>query len=82
MKGRLVKIKSTHKELRTDEMIGDYQEVPTLGKEFVIFGKPLNPAMTTRMIRTTPIQLVCKDSDRFLFETENSSYELHIMEDK
>lgn len=78
MKGKLKKIVSTHNNLRTTEMEGEFHKPPIIGQDFVIFGKALTEGMDVRMIRTTTVKDI-KDLDgRFVFFTQNSEYELDI----
>jgi hypothetical protein len=79
MKGKLKKIVSTHNNLRTTEMEGEFHKPPIIGQDFVIFGKALDPDADVRMIRTTPVKALKDIADyRMVFFTQNSEYELEI----
>lgn len=74
MQVTLVRITSTHNNVRTDETFGYAPALPTVGKRFVLYADPLDPfpAAALRMIITSPV--VSIDGTRFI--TENSTYEL------
>jgi hypothetical protein len=55
MKCKLTKVQSRHNNLRTDEIVGECQEKPTLGFTFHMTAPPLDPDMTLRRIGTTDV---------------------------
>lgn len=80
MRAKLTRIQSSHRNLRTDEMVGSISKVPEVGEECVIFGEPLTPGALARMIHTTKIGRVeKKSSGRYEFWTKNSHYGLDLL---
>jgi len=77
MKGKLVKIKSTHNNVRTSEIVGEYNESPAVGQRFRMTAPPLDPTYYTRVVVTTPVQNSETVGNVTRFTTENSTYELH-----
>jgi hypothetical protein len=81
--GTIKKKSSTHQNLRTDEMKGQWLRMPEIGESFQIFGESLTEGMDVRMISTTPVKAVARilyDGvvTGAIFLTENSHYELEI----
>ncbi len=79
-KALLTKVESNHTNLRTNEMEGLTADLPEVGKEFLIFGKSLTEGLSTRMIHTTVIKEIEKNSeDEMTFKTQNSTYKLKVL---
>ncbi len=78
MRATLFKRESTHQNLRTNEVAGDYVFEPTVGEHFVIIGESLDPTKDLRMVRTSPVTAVEKDGATINFTTQNSKYTLTI----
>lgn len=79
MKAKLIKIKSSHANLRTNEIKGDIDNLPTVGESFYISGKGIE--FGTRIITTTSVKNLEKIDDKtFKFNTKNSEYRLEILE--
>lgn len=76
---RLTKIRSNHKNLRTDEIEGVTLDLPKEGKYFQMFGKGLE--FGTRAITTTTIKKVEQMGSEYLFHTLNSTYKLEVMDE-
>jgi hypothetical protein len=76
--GTLRKIHSTHNNVRTAEMKGEFPLLPNNGRSFVIYGESIDPNGSLRAIHTTPVGKIEKTNDGYLFETRNSKYELLI----
>ena len=56
-KARLSKVVSLHNNLRTDEVIGCFQEWPTIGEPFVFFSdQPIDPRCNLRLITTSEVK--------------------------
>lgn len=69
---KLIKISSTHNNVRTSEMLGVPAVPLELDKRFVINGEPLDKTKDIRTIITTPVITISgKD-----FWTKNSHYRL------
>jgi hypothetical protein len=63
-------------ELRTQEIEGEFNELPRVGSSFTIFAKPLPesaPGTTTRVVRTSLVTEVTSGSGNFDFFTESGS---------
>lgn len=79
-KVKLTKIRSTHSNLRTDEIEGYTPRMPEAGEAFVMMALPLYKSLQEgfmREIKTTMVQRVMEDEDGSLrFETRNSQYKL------
>ena len=75
-KVKLTKIKSNHKNLRTDTVEGFSNSLPTVGEPFNMWGEGLE--FGTRWITTTPVITINKCG----FDTANSSYHIDIEEIK
>lgn len=78
-KVRLTKIKSTHSNLRTDIIEGETDELPEVGKHFLLLGVSLTQGMDTRMVTTTKIQTVNIVNSEYEFTTLNSTYKLEVL---
>ena len=79
MKVKLVKLKSNHNNLRTNEMVGECTELPIVGNSFVIFGQPIDKNAAVRVIQTTPVKDVQRMDQTLTFGTQNSSYQLWLL---
>ena len=85
MKGELRKLETNHNRVRTDSMVGEFQMIPEVGKQFIIVGEALCPAVKAagggRVISTSLIQKVDYNSEQktFKFKTLNSVYELVLL---
>lgn len=79
-KVRLVKVASNHNNLRTNEIEGVCERLPSLGNRFILTAPPLE-AGDMRMVFTTEIKSMAYDSDKkkYDFHTQNSHYELYIL---
>jgi hypothetical protein len=75
-KVKLTKIKSSHKNVRTDEIVGFTYALPQEGEPFCLLSKGLS--MGVRVIKTTPVKNLKEES----FTTENSEYGFEVVEDK
>lgn len=82
MHGILKRIKSSHQNLRTDKIEGNFQKLPELNKPFIIVGKSLT-LPGHRIVTTTPVKGISDNDkdDKILFDTENSIYELEVYDD-
>lgn len=80
--GKLTKISSTHINLRTNEVIGEFELLPEFGESFQIIAEPLDATKDYREVTTTPIKtLTCYDNV-YRFSTLNSEYELEVFSSK
>jgi len=76
---KITRLDSSHKNLRTDEVVGTVEELPTVGNSLDLVGKSLTPGpgMTFRLVTTSIIQKVEEDK----FFTENSTYAWELLND-
>lgn len=89
MKCKLTKIRSTHSNLRTDEILGETLCLPVAGMCFVLDSDALSPipvdmpegSYYLRRIMTTPVQSVERMENEYLFVTENSTYKLELLDE-
>ena len=87
MNCRLVRLKSAHRNLRTDTITGTSEEIPTKGKRFVMTAEPLNPDFSVRVIETTEVTWIRNTPggalftgiNSMVFQTENSTYRLDLL---
>ncbi len=81
MNGKLVRLHSTNNNLRTKEVEGVFDQLPTVGQGFKLIGESLDFEGGSRLIFTSNvIEVVRKDIGVWSFQTLNSFYELHINE--
>lgn len=74
---KLTKLISTHNNLRTDSMDGEYPFTPTIGRPFILIGEPLDHEFDHRMIYTSNVvSIIESSSDSITFKTANSTYRL------
>ena len=78
MRGRLYKISSTHRNLRTETVDGEAPELPSVGGVFTLLGKGLE--FGVRFVETTPIKECTQLGSSFLFKTYNSTYVFDLKE--
>ena len=76
---KLTKLRSSHKNLRTDVVEGIALDLPKEGDYFQIFGEGLE--FGTRVVTTTAIQKVEKLGNEYLFHTLNSTYKLEVLDE-
>lgn len=77
--GTLIKIDSTHNNMRTNEFKGHFMNIPVVGNQFCIFGEPISENMSVRYIKTSPVKEVEQIYDKILeFKTQNSTYHLEL----
>jgi len=82
-KVKLTKQKSTHNNLRTDEVSGFTFDLPTIGESFRMFADPLETQDpdAVRIILTSPVRKIPVEvGENMLFETANSTYILEVEE--
>lgn len=68
----LVKVSSTHNNLRTTEVEGVAPELPQQGKEFQLTGAGLEYG--ARLVNTTPVVETTLNAENIEFRTLNSKY--------
>jgi hypothetical protein len=75
--GTLTKISDNKNALRTKSVAGVYQQNPTIGAPFSIYGKALSLNVGMRAVITSPVISVATiDENVVEFSTENSKYRL------
>ena len=82
MRVRLVRLSSTHNKLRTDRVEGECQDLPEVGRMFIMTASPLDPAGSHREIWTTPVRSISwlPSKTKAVFQTKNSRYRLEMMD--
>ena len=73
----LTRLNSTNKNLRTNVVVGETDELPIIGKSFLMTAPPLESG-NLRVIATSPVKSVGSIDGKFRFSTENSEYELKV----
>ena len=81
MRVKLIKISSSHNNLRTNEVEGEIEALPSAGGRLAVIGKGLE--FGSRLVFTSEIKtvnLIDKNETRDLFhiETQNSEYALEV----
>lgn len=83
--GTLTKIQSNHSNLRTDEIKGRFNKLPTINSYFTIYGESLtSPGNGVRIVSTSEILKIVSEkelSDGYecmTFHTQNSVYSLRF----
>lgn len=80
-KVKLVKLTLNHNNLRTTEVEGHCENLPELGKSFIMDAPPLESG-DIRIIATSEVMLRWKSSPNIIhFNTMNSQYCLYIIQD-
>lgn len=81
-KVKLTKIKSSHNNLRTDEIEGETEHLPEVGRSFILKAEPLeNLEANFRSVYTTEIEHVEKHENGYRFNTKNSIYHLEVLDE-
>lgn len=73
---RLVRLQKGERSdgvFRTQEIFGELRSVVEVGQSLVMFGKPLDPNMSLRMVTTSPIAKIEPIQGGVLFETVTGS---------
>lgn len=82
---RLRKLTSTHKNLRTNEVIGLCTDLPEVGLRFYILAASPNKKAVGRLVSTSIIQKIevseLTDFYKAVVRTENSVYEVEVLEE-
>ncbi len=78
-KVKLTKVRSSHSNVRTNEIEGETLDLPEAGKSFVLIGESLAFKGGGRIIETTLIEKVEKMDNEYLFHTANSTYKLEVL---
>ena len=78
----LTQLESTHDNVRTRQIVGKCDELPTVGKMFYMTSEPLDPGYAVRLFKSSPVQdvLMTERVDTIRFRTENSQYVLRFKE--
>lgn len=76
---KFTKVKTNHNRVRTDEVLGKTDELPQVGKQFVLFGEGLE--FGTRRVNTSPVKEVERHQpDLFVLTTESGSvYHVQVL---
>lgn len=79
IKVKLIRLQSTHMNLRTPEIIGMTPALPAEGESFMLYAEPLDPSMDLRLVRTTPVVEISNSPGAMEFKTANSTYRLEYL---
>lgn len=81
-KVKLTRVASSHRNLRTDFVVGECFNLPRVGSCFFMWGPPLDPtAGSERQVETTPVKTVTGlFNGATRFTTQNSTYDLEILD--
>ncbi len=73
--------------LRTNEVVGVTDQMPEVGLRFVMFAAPITEGAIGRLVETSPVKelvgsfgQVDEKPMMVLFETENSTYRIDVLE--
>lgn len=72
---KLTKISDNQNNLRTNEVIGHCDELPVIGKSFIMFGEGIE--FGTRMVSTSVVKEYNQEAN--VFKTLNSQYKLELL---
>lgn len=78
MKGKIVKVSDNENELRTNSMEGVFEDLPKVGRSFIIIGEGLTPGLPNRIITTSPVTEVVTIKKGYRIYTTFSVYELEL----
>lgn len=80
---KLCRLASSNSNLRTQEVLGHTEKMPTKGESFTMYGKPLDPSMGFRMVTTSVVMEIMKSDDPkvITFATMNSTYTVALVDE-
>ena len=78
MYGRLSRIESSNKNLRTNTVDGKFDKLPSVGDHFEMIAESLDPLKNYRFVSTSIVLGVQSEEKKYLFDTLYSKYELEI----
>lgn len=76
---KLTRISSSHRNLRTDTVIGTCNRLPELHCHFGMYAEPIDPSKDIRYVQTTPVTELTVEGQLYKFRTKNSVYELEVL---
>ena len=76
MKVRLIKLESTHENLRTDVVEGTLEVPPQIGEHMLILADPIDQDADVRYIMTSEITGVLYQPGIWHVSTKNSTYQV------
>ena len=82
MKCRFTKLSKNKNALRTNEIVGECSNLPTIGENFILVGESLEnkDENAIRIITTSTVVDVKNDeTDKYVIHTLNSTYQLEII---
>lgn len=80
--GKLTKLSDNNNSLRTNEIDGEFLDLPESGFSFIIIGESLTKDMPSRRVTTSKIIYIHYKNNVFHFQTINSKYKLEVYEQK
>lgn len=79
----LEKFESTNTNLRTKTVLGQTDELPEVNHTFVMMAESLTPGGTFRYIETSLVKEIVSQDDKVIrFKTENSTYQINIVDEQ
>jgi hypothetical protein len=81
MNVKLTRIVSNHENLRTNSIVGKCIKTPRIHHRFLMTSEPLNKDKDIRFVLTSVVQKVHVKGNKYTFHTENSKYELEMLDD-
>lgn len=79
---KLIKLSNNKNNLRTSEVEGISDELPTVGKTFRLVANPVVDGADARLVITSEIKNVEKAGNEYTLETLNSMYKLEILREE
>jgi len=76
---KFTKVKNNHNRIRTDEVLGKTDELPQVGKPFILIGEGLE--FGNRMVNTSPVKEIERHQPNlFVLTTESGSiYHVQVL---
>lgn len=83
IQARLIKLESTHSNIRTPETIGELRCLPEVGIPIILYSDPLTKGANIRIIQTTPAKRVEQlEGGSYIVTTSHSTYHLAVLNRK
>jgi len=66
--------------VRTDIVTGTCVDYPIIGESFAMVSESLTFGLDLRIVRTSTVKSIKEEDNMIIFETENSTYKLIVIE--
>lgn len=81
MKCKLTKLSDNPNALRTNEVIGNFEDKPKVGEGFFMTAEALTPGMDWREVWTSRVTKIVSDNEQeTVFHTLNSTYKVEYLD--